>query len=246
MKPSIALIAMVFVALTPLSLQAAGPSVPLDQVEVDVTDQTSLQRGARMFFNYCVGCHSAEYMRYNRLGRDLGLTENQVAESLIFTTDEQGEPVGTGSLITNAMMPVYAKEAFGVVPPDLTLVSRVRGEDWLYTFLRSFYLDDSRPLGVNNAVYANVGMPNPLWELQGWQEKQVGADGETHLQVVEAGSLSGPEYDRAIRDLVTFLAYLGEPMQIDRQRIGMYVLAFLFVFLVLAYLLKKEYWKDVH
>ena len=246
MKPSTALIAMVFVALIPVSLQAAGPSVPLDRVEVDVTDRASLQRGAQLFFNYCVGCHSAEYMRYNRLGRDLGLTENQVAESLIFTTDEQGEPVGTGSLITNAMMPVYAEEAFGVVPPDLTLVSRVRGEDWLYTFLRSFYLDDSRPLGVNNTVYENVGMPNPLWELQGWQEKQVDANGETHLQVVEAGSLSGPEYDRAIRDLVTFLAYLGEPMQIDRQRIGMYVLAFLLVFLVLAYLLKKEYWKDVH
>ncbi|MFO8152714.1 MAG: cytochrome c1 [Thioalkalivibrio sp.] len=230
----------------PVSLQAADPSVSLDRAPVDVTDQASLQRGAQLFFNYCVGCHSAEYMRYNRLGRDLGLTENQVAQSLIFTTDEQGEPVGVGSLITNAMTPVYAEEAFGVAPPDLTLVSRVRGKDWLYTFLRSFYLDDSRPLGVNNAVYENVGMPNPLWELQGWQEKQVDADGETRLQVIEAGSMSGPEYDRAIRDLVTFLVYLGEPMQIERQRLGMYVLGFLLVFLVLAYLLKKEYWKDVH
>jgi len=246
MKPLIVILSLTVLAMGPVSLQAAGPSVPLDRVAVDVTDQAALQRGARLYFNYCIGCHSVQYMRYNRVGRDLGLTENQVIESMIFTTDEEGELTGPGALITNAMTPEYGEEAFGVEPPDLTLVARVRGEDWLYTFLRSFYLDDARPLGVNNVVYENVGMPNPLWELQGWQEKQVGTNGEARLRVVEAGSMSGPEFDRAIRDLVTFLSYLGEPMQIERQRIGMYVLAFLFVFLGLAYLLKKEYWKDVH
>lgn len=246
MKPLSALIVMGMLALAPVSLQAAGPSVPLDRVQVDVTNQSSLQRGAHLFFNYCIGCHSAEYMRYNRLGRDLGLTENQLVRSLIFTTDEEGELVGTGSLITNAMTAAYGGEAFGKAPPDLTLVARVRGEDWLYTFLRSFYRDGSRPLGVNNVVFENVGMPHPLWELQGWQEKRVDTDGAVRLRVVEAGSMSGPEYDRAIRDLVTFLSYLAEPMQVDRQRIGIYVMLFLLVFLGLAYLLKKEYWKDVH
>ena len=246
MKPLIAILALVALVLGPLSLQAAGPSVPLDRVKVDVTNQASLQRGAQLYFNYCVGCHSAQYMRYNRVGRDLGLTENQVIQSMIFTTDEEGELVAPGSLIKIAMSEGYGEEAFGRAPPDLTLIARVRGEDWLYTFLRSFYRDESRPLGVNNTVFENVGMPHPLWELQGWQEKRVDANGETRLQVVQAGSMSGPEYDRAIRDLVTFLSYLGEPMQIERQRIGIYVMLFLLIFLVLAYLLKKEYWKDVH
>jgi ubiquinol-cytochrome c reductase cytochrome c1 subunit len=245
MKPLILLLLLAAMGLGTASVQAAGPSVPLDKVKVDVTNQASLQRGARLFVNYCMGCHSAEYMRYSRLGRDLGLTENQVITSMIFATDEDGELVNPGSLMTNAMTPAYGNEAFGKAPPDLTLVTRVRGEDWIYTFLRSFHRDDSRPLGVNNAVFENVGMPHPLWELQGWQEKRVGEHG-TRLQVVEAGTMSGPEYDRAIRDLVTFLSYMGEPMQVDRQRIGVYALLFLLVFLVLAYLLKKEYWKDVH
>lgn len=246
MKPLIAILALAVLALGPVSLQAAGPTVPLDRVNVDVTNQASLQRGAQLYFNYCVGCHSVQYMRYNRVGRDLGLTENQVIHSMIFATDEEGDLVAPGSLIRIAMSEAYGEEAFGRAPPDLTLIARVRGEDWLYTFLRSFYRDESRPLGVNNTVFENVGMPHALWELQGWQEKRVDANGQTRLQVVQAGSMTGPEYDRAIRDLVTFLSYLGEPMQIERQRIGIYVMLFLLVFLVLAYLLKKEYWKDVH
>ncbi|AHE99290.1 cytochrome c1 [Thioalkalivibrio paradoxus] len=246
MKSLIAVLALAALALGPASLQAAGPSVPLDRVKVDVANQASLQRGAQLFFNYCVGCHSAQYMRYSRVGDDLGLTENQLIQSMIFATDEEGELVAPGSLITNAMSAAYGEEAFGIAPPDLTLVARVRGEDWLYSFLRSFYVDESRPLGVNNAVFENVAMPHPLWELQGWQEKQVNRDGQVRLQVAEAGMMTGPEYDRAIRDLVTFLSYLAEPMQLERQRIGMYVMLFLVVFLGLAYLLKKEYWKDVH
>jgi ubiquinol-cytochrome c reductase cytochrome c1 subunit len=246
MKPSIVLLLLAAMALGATGVQAAGPSIPLDSVKVDVSNQASLQRGAKLFANYCMGCHSLEYMRYNRVGRDLGLTENQVIESLIFTTDEDGELVNPGSLMTNAITSNYGDEAFGKAPPDLTLLTRVRSEEWLYTFLRSFYLDESRPLGVNNTVFENVGMPHPLWELQGWQEKRVDANGAVRLQVVEPGSMSGPEYDRAIRDLVTFLSYIAEPMQLDRQRIGIYAMLFLLVFLVLAYLLKKEYWKDVH
>jgi ubiquinol-cytochrome c reductase cytochrome c1 subunit len=246
MKPAIVLFLLAAMALGATGVQAAGPSVPLDSVKVDVSNQASLQRGARLFANYCMGCHSVEYMRYNRVGRDLGLTENQVIESLIFVTDEEGELVNPGSLMTNAMTSTYGDEAFGKAPPDLTLLTRVRSEEWLYTFLRSFYLDESRPLGVNNTVFENVGMPHPLWQLQGWQEKRVDANGTVRLQVVEPGSMSGPEYDRAIRDLVTFLSYVAEPMQLDRQRIGIYAMLFLLVFSVLAYLLKKEYWKDVH
>jgi ubiquinol-cytochrome c reductase cytochrome c1 subunit len=246
MKPAIVLFLLAAMALGATGVQAAGPSVPLDSVKVDVSNQASLQRGAKLFANYCMGCHSVEYMRYNRVGRDLGLTENQVIESLIFITDEDGELVNPGSLMTNAMTSTYGDEAFGKAPPDLTLLTRVRSEEWLYTFLRSFYRDESRPLGVNNTVFENVGMPHVLWELQGWQEKRVDADGAARLQVVETGSMSGPEYDRAIRDLVTFLSYVAEPMQLDRQRIGIYAMLFLLVFSVLAYLLKKEYWKDVH
>jgi ubiquinol-cytochrome c reductase cytochrome c1 subunit len=245
MKPISVLIVLVGLLTGWTAAQAAGPSVPLDRVSIDVGDKASLQRGARLFVNYCMGCHSAEYMRYNRVGRDLGLTENQVINNFIFVTDEEGEPVGPGSLMTNAMTPAYGNEAFGKAPPDLTLVARVRGEDWLYTFLRSFYLDASRPLGVNNVVFENVGMPHPLWELQGWQERS-DQNGTTRLRVVEAGTLSPPEYDLAIRDLVTFLSYLAEPMQLQRQRIGLYAMLFLLVFLVLAILLKREYWKDVH
>ena len=233
-------------AVLALPVHAAGPSVPLDRVKVDVSNQASLQRGAQLFFNYCMGCHSAEYMRYNRVGRDIGLTENEVVQTMIFQTDEDGELVGSGSLMTNAMTAAYGAEAFGKAPPDLTLVTRVRGEDWLYTFLRSFYLDSSRPLGVNNTVFENVGMPHPLWELQGWQQKRETANGDVRLQLVTSGSMTGPEYDRAIRDLVTFMSYLAEPVQLQRQQLGIYVLLFLLVFLVLAYLLKREYWRDVH
>lgn len=222
----------------------SGP--PLDRANVDVSDQASLQRGAQLYFNYCMGCHSLQYMRYSRVGNDLGLTEDQVVDSFIFTTDEEGEKVGVASLMLNAMPDIYGAEAFGRAPPDLTLVARVRGNDWLYTFLRSFYVDESRPLGVNNVIYSNVGMPHVLWELQGWQELVETSNGESRLQILESGALSGPEYDRAIRDLVAFMSYIAEPVQIERQRLGIIVMIFLVFFTGLAYLLKKEYWRDVH
>ena len=244
------LIATLFVALAGLTTvpaaSAAGYAGDLPSISVDVSDQAALQRGARLYMNYCMGCHSTQYMRYNRVGQDIGLTEDQVVENFIFTTDEDGELVGAGELMKNAMTDRYADEAFGVTPPDLTMTTRIHGEDWVYAFLKGFYIDESRPLGANNEVFDNVGMPHILWELQGWQEMVVDDDGEERLELVQTGSMSQSEYDRAVRDLVTYLSYMGEPMQLDRQRIGLYVIIFLAIFSILAYFLKKEYWKDVH
>ncbi|MFN4262868.1 MAG: cytochrome c1 [Thioalkalivibrionaceae bacterium] len=244
MKNLIATMMIGAAAVLGAPVQAAGPSVPLDSVTIDTTNEAQLQRGARLFVNYCMGCHSTKYMRYSRVGRDIGLTENEVADYLIFQFDD-GEQKSPGSLMTIAMASEYGAEAFGKAPPDLTLTARIRGTDWLYTFLRSFYLDESRPLGVNNTVFGNVGMPHVLWELQGFQRKVVDDEGHTHFEQAVPGSMTGAEYDRAIRDLVTYLAYLGEPVRDDRRVVGFWVLLFLGLFTVLAYFLKKEYWKDI-
>lgn len=236
-------------AVLPGWAAAAGPAVPLDRADVNLEDTASLQRGARLFVNYCLSCHSAQYMRYNRMAADLGLTEGQVAENLMFTTERVGDTMRV------AMPRSESAEWFGKAPPDLSVIARARGSDWLYTFLRTFYVDEERPFGVNNAVFPDVGMPHVLWELEGLKAPQdrteVGADGEeTHVlegyQMVRRGTLSPAEYDVAVNDLVNFMTYMGEPMRMDRQRIGLWVLLFLAIFTVLAYALKKEYWKDVH
>lgn len=248
------LIAVVFALMVPGAALAAGPSVPLDEAHVDVTNQASLQRGAKLFTNYCLSCHAAGFSRYNRVGRDLGLTDEQVQKYLINTTGADGDPTKIGELMKVAMTKEYGSEAFGAAAPDLTLVARVRGADWLYTYLRSFYKDESRPFGVNNTVFANVGMPHVLWQLQGRQEKvvrtEVDAHGHEHevteLKLDEPGTMTPAEYNQAVLDLVTFLVYLGEPAQTDRKVLGVWVLIFLFVLFVFAYFLKKEYWKDVH
>lgn len=238
---------LLFVA--PVFAMASGGDVHLDKANIDPTNKESLQRGARTFVNYCMGCHSARYQRYNRLGRDLGISDDDIIANLMFT----GEKVG--DLMDIAMTPVMGKKWFGAAPPDLTLVARVRGTDWLYTYLRTFYLDDSRPFGVNNEVFSNVGMPNVLWELQGWQrpiyKTVVDDEGHEHqvlegVELLKAGSQTPAEFDRTIRDLVNFLAYMGEPIKLERQSLGIKVMLFLFVFFIFAYLLKKEYWKDIH
>jgi len=221
----------------------------LDKAQIDPTNQESLQRGARTFVNYCMGCHSAKYERYNRMARDLGLSETDVIDNLMFTDAKIGDTMKI------AMKAKDAKKYFGAVPPDLTLVARRRGVDWLYTYLRTFYLDGSRPFGVNNKVFDKVGMPDVLWALQGWQkpvyETETDANGNEHqklvdVQLVKQGSQSPAEFDRTVRDLVNFLAYMGEPIKQQRQALGIKVLLFLFVLLIITYLLKKEYWKDVH
>jgi ubiquinol-cytochrome c reductase cytochrome c1 subunit len=243
------LIAILFSLLPAMVLASGGSDIHLDEADIDPTNKGSLQRGARTFVNYCLGCHGARFQRYNRLGRDLGISQEAVIENLMFTGDRVGDTMNT------AMSKEDGKKYFGAAPPDLTLVARVRGVDWLYTYLRTFYLDDSRPFGVNNVVFDNVGMPHVLWKLQGWQkpvyETNVDDQGHEHsklvgLELVEAGTQSPAEYDRTVRDLVNFLDYMGEPIRQERKQLGIKVLLYLFVFFIVAYLLKKEYWKDIH
>lgn len=226
---------------------AAGPTVPLDKAEIDLHDKASLQRGAQLFMNYCLGCHSMQYQRYNRTFRDLEIPEELGVENLQFTGEKPGD------LITNAMPTEAANAWFGTAAPDLTLVARVRGADWLYTYFRSFYVDESRPFGVNNAVFANVGMPHVLQELQGvprkTHEKRM-VDGEmkdVYVGIKSDGSgiLSPAEYDQAMLDLTNFLVYTGEPMLLEQRRLGWYVFGFILVFTILAWLLKREYFRDL-
>ena len=233
---------------TPVAF-AAGAKADLEHVKIDLHDKAGLQRGAKYYINYCMGCHAVKFSRYNRVALDLGLTEDQVAENFIFTRTK-GDKTKIGSLMENAIPAEDSEGWFGVAPPDLSLVGRSRGGDWIYSFLKAFYVDDSRPFGVNNTVFANAGMPHVLWELQGWQEMQAKDDGEGHttktLSLAQPGSASPEEYDQIVTDITNFLVYVGEPAQLHRKSIGWWVLIFLSLFAVLAYLLKKEYWKDVH
>jgi ubiquinol-cytochrome c reductase cytochrome c1 subunit len=235
--------------LLPSMAMAAGGHVHLDSADIDLDDEAALQRGAKYFVNYCLNCHSAQYMRYQSMTA-LGLTEEQIEDNLMFASDK------IGSLMTVSMDPDLAAQWFGAAPPDLTLSARLRGEDWIYTYLRSFYTDDSRPFGVNNVVFPSVGMPHVLGGLQGTQEavwhEAMGPDGKPHKEIQElnliegSGSLTAEEYDRMVLDIVTYMSWLAEPMQQERKQLGIWVLLFLAVFTVIAYFLKKEYWKDVH
>ncbi|GEA12322.1 cytochrome c1 [Alteromonas sp. KUL49] len=227
---------------------AAGSGYPLDKAPIDLTDKASLQRGAQLFMNYCLGCHSMQYQRYQRSFQDLGIPDDIGQEYLQFT----GEKVS--DYITRAMPEESAATWFGAAPPDLTLVARVRGEDWIYTYLRTFYADDSRPFGVNNKVFPDVGMPHVLQSLQGVPHEayeEVMVDGEMvkrgiGLKADGSGSMSEAEYDQAIADIVNFLEYTGEPSKLESHKIGKWVLAFILVLFVFVYLLKKEYWREVH
>lgn len=208
----------------------------------NVRDQASLQRGARLFFNYCVGCHSLKYMRYSRIADDLGLTEQQVMQDLNFTGAKFQEPV------ISHMPPEDATKWFGKAPPDLSLEVSAKGADWVYTYLNTFYLDPKSPIGWNNTTLPNAAMPFPLWELQGEQVAvtKPGSDAVEKLDLAHPGKLTPAQYQQATRDLVNFLTYVSEPAAMQRHRYGVWVLLFLALFTMLAYLLKKEYWKDVH
>jgi len=199
---------------------AAGDSEHMLQARIDLSNKKSLQRGARTFVNYCVSCHSAAYMRYNRLAADLDIPENVLKENLMFGTDKPG------STMTIAMSRADGEQYFGVAPPDLSVTSRSRGADWLYTYFMTFYRDAARPLGVNNLAFKDVGMPHVLWQLQGWQqavyEDAVDESGKTVQKI------------------------LGLELATAGKKIGAWVLAYLFLFLLIAYLLKREFWKDVH
>lgn len=238
----------------PALVIAAGDHIKLDRAPINLNDNASLQRGAALFVNYCLNCHSANYMRYNRL-TDIGLSEKEIFENFV----EKFSGGKVGDLMKIAADAKDVKLWFGAVPPDLTVIARSRasgagsGADWLYTYLRTFYRDPSRPTGWNNTTYPNVGMPHVLWELQGEQVMKgetVRADG--YMKTVDKpvldkpGKLSAIEYDRAVTDLVNYLVYMGEPAAQSRKSIGLIVLGFLFLLIGLAYALKKEFWKDVH
>ena len=239
-------------AFLPGVSMAAGDGPALQSANIDVSNIASLQRGARNFVNYCMGCHSAKYVRYNRLAEDLEISEDQLINNLMFAADK---PFDT---MTIAMPSRDAQGWFGQAPPDLTLVARSRGTDFLYSFLKSFYIDKSRSIGVNNMVLENASMPHVLWELQGVQEaifeEHTDTDEEGNeftksvfkgFELVEPGKLSAAEFDQFVVDLVTFLEYIGEPVKLKRKRIGYWVLAYLLLFGVLAYFLKVEIWKDI-
>jgi ubiquinol-cytochrome c reductase cytochrome c1 subunit len=263
--------------LTLSAVQAlAAPRMPLLEPHIELDNRATLQRGAALFVNYCVSCHGASFMRYSRMGEDLGLTDEQVRRNLMFAAEKIGDPMAV------AMHGDDAIRWFGIQPPDLSVIARARGADWLYTYLLTFYHDPDpkRPFGVNNLVFPEVGMPHVLWELQGVQllhraerpEKSKGervlafsptddgfailkeietADGKRdrvvdQLKVETAGSMAPGEFRRAMRDLVSFLVYLGEPAKMERHRVGGWVLLFIFLFTILSYALYREYWKDVH
>lgn len=239
------LIAAVVLSLAPALGLATGGHVALEKANIDLTDQASLQSGAKYFMNYCMGCHSLKYMRYNRMAEDLGIDETTLRQNLIFGDAKPGD------LMTNAMRPEDGEKWFGTEVPDLTLVTRWRSPDWVYTYLKSFYTDPTRPYGVNNLIFPAVGMPHVLAGMQGVQEPEFAAHHEgppvvTGVKLTQPGSLSPDQYDAMVRDITAFLTYVGEPIQLERQRLGIYVLLFLGLLFILAYALKKEFWKDVH
>lgn len=255
-KIKLAKLALVAIAAAPLVLSsltpahAAGGGFPLESPQIDTSKKKVLQRGAKAYVNYCMGCHTADYHRYSRLAKDLGLDEDDVVKNLIFTTDKAGEPTKVGSLMSNNMSTDYGRQAFGVVPPNLALTARSRGEDWIYTYLKTFYRDDSRAgVGVNNLVYPGAAMPHVLWEQQGWQEPVYEGEGDAKhfvgFKQVTEGTMTPQEYDGLIIDITTFLSYMADPIKQTRHRIGILVMLFLLVLTVISYFLKKEYWKDV-
>ena len=242
---------VILLMLLPMAGFAAGGSnVPLMSANIDLSDTASLQRGATLFVNYCLSCHGAKYMRYNRMAQDLGLTDDQLKNNLMFATDKPGDTMDV------AIQSEQAEKWFGTAPPDLSVITRSRGSDWVYTFLLSFY-EDSNPqrlFGVNNVVFEATAMPAVLASLQGVQVlvEETMSDGhggeitKKTLQLKQQGSMNPAQYKRAMRDLVAFLTYVGEPAKLVRYNIGTWVLLFLVVLFFITYGLKKEYWRDVH
>jgi ubiquinol-cytochrome c reductase cytochrome c1 subunit len=239
--------AAVFAASLLLSTAAfASSGGDLQQAGTDLDDRASLQRGAALYMNYCSGCHSLKYVRYARIGEDLGLTEDEVQANLNLNGGKIGDHV------ISPMTAEMGLAAFGKAPPDLSVIARVRGSDWIYTYLKSFYLDESRPVGWNNKLFPNPSMPNPLWELQGLQQPVYGKKRATGEMPVEGFTISQPgtqdaaAFDQSARDITAFLEYAGEPAALKRQGLGVWVILFLAFFTLMAWLLKTEYWRDVH
>ncbi len=239
----------ILLLLAPELLFAAGTRLLYTMPHINETDRAAIQRGARVFINYCLTCHSAEYMRYKRIADDLGISEDIMKKNLMFASDKIHE----GMVV--AIEADDARRWFGVPPPDLSVVARARTREWLYNYFMTFYRDEKSPIGVNNATFPGTAMPNILWELQGWQdpvyETRVNAKGDQErvivdMKLVEPGKQTAKEFKQTIRDLVTFMVYMAEPAELERHRLGFWVLAFLFVLLMISYALKHEYWRDVH
>jgi ubiquinol-cytochrome c reductase cytochrome c1 subunit len=249
-SPALLLVSPALLLVSPAAMASEG-GVRLDSAPIDQTDVVSLQRGARTFVNYCLNCHGASLMRWNRL-EELGLNEAQIADNLIFDGSKVGD------LMSVAMTSKDGRKWFGAAPPDLSVIARARGADWLYSYLRGFYRDPARPTGWNNAVYENVGMPNPLWQLQGERVRvetaakegegkggHAGGAKTVKYEMFRPGSLTPVQYDETVADLVNFLVYMGEPAATSRKQIGIFVLLYLLALLPLVYALKREFWKDV-
>lgn len=234
--------------LPSLAMATGGNEVHLESANVNLHDKASLERGLDLFQQYCSGCHSTKYQRYERVATDLDISGDDMRNKYMFTDAKIGD------LMENAIPPVDAAKWFGAPPPDLTLVARVRGADWVYSYLKGFYADETRPFGVNNTVFPLVAMPHVLQDLQGVatpQYEKTVIDGVETMVLVgmnppTGGKMSAEEYDQAVRDITGFLVYSAEPVQLEREALGWWVLGFLFIFFIIAYLLKKEYWKDVH
>ncbi|MCF6205105.1 MAG: cytochrome c1 [Methylococcaceae bacterium] len=230
--------------LLPLGTLAAAGTVNLQSVDIDLSDFKTIQKGAKHYVNYCLGCHSTKYMRYKRIALDLEIDDDVVLKEIA------PEGARIYDQMHSAMNDHDSKKWFGVTPPDLSLIARSRGGDWLYSYLKGFYVDKSKPLGVNNTIFKDVGMPNVLWKLQGIQTPVIknvkGEEVISYLELEEPGTMSRAAFDQMVTELVNFLVYVGEPVQLERQQMGKYVLFYLLLFGVIAYFLKKEYWKDIH
>ncbi|HEY8037264.1 MAG TPA: cytochrome c1 [Methylobacter sp.] len=237
------LIALLLLLLVSFGV-AASEDIELQKANIDLSNNASLQRGAKHFVTYCLGCHSAKHIRYLRIALDANIDQKKML------TDIAPEGANIYDQLHSAMNAHDAEKWFGTQPPDLSLIARSRGADWLYSYLKSYYIDPKSPRGVNNLIFKDTAMPNPLWQLQGEQHaehrKNIWGDEYTNLVIKEPGTLSEGEFDIFVNDLVNFLVYVGEPVQLERQRIGKYAIFYIFMFLVVAYLLKKEYWKDIH
>lgn len=222
----------------------ANEGVELQSANFDPEDRAAVLRGAKHFVTYCLGCHSIKHIRYQRIAKDFSLNDKKVLDDIAPKGATIYEQMHT------AMNAHDSEKWFGVQPPDLSLVSRSRSADWLYSYLKSFYNDPKKPLGTNNLIFKDVGMPNVFWQLQGEQKPVYDTDDDkaeiTGLELVKPGTLTEEQFDTMVNEIVNFLVYVGEPVKLERERIGKYVLFYLAMFLMLAYLLKKEYWKDVH
>ena len=224
---------IIFLFISPLSFSAEN--IELSKAPVDLTDNLSLQRGAKIFTNYCLNCHSAKYMRYSNL-QDIGLSAETIKNDLLFTGNKIGDTMSVNMSMKDS------KKWFGAAPPDLSVVARSRGADWIYSYMRGFYRDPTRPMGWNNTVYVNSAMPHILWELEG--EKILNPKTKK-LEKFSSGKLNAKEYDAMIADLTNYLVYMSEPVQLKRKKMGYYVVGFLLLLLFLSINLKKEYWRDI-